>query len=92
MGGIMEKDEYKKLLKDRRVVEEINRHLWIESEKAGYDIGFEKAAADWLERFSQAWMQYHMPQRKNPVKKSPPAQPTSTQQAQSKKSFKKSSG
>ena len=39
---------HKELLKDRRVVEEINRHLWIESEKAGYDIGFDKAASDWL--------------------------------------------
>ena len=38
----------KHLLKNRKVVEEINRHLWIESEKAGYDIGFEKAAEDWL--------------------------------------------
>ncbi len=51
------------LLKDRRVVEEINRHLWIESEKAGCNIGFEKAAQDWLENFSKAWMTYHMPEK-----------------------------
>ncbi len=50
------------LLKNQRVVEEINRHLWIESEKAGCDIGFEKAKADWLNRFSKAWMAYHMPE------------------------------
>ena len=56
---------HKELLKDRRVVEEINRHLWIESEKAGYDIGFDKAASDWLEHFSKAWMQYHMPKKKS---------------------------
>ena len=49
------------LLKDRRVVEEINRHLWIESEKAGRDIGFDSAAKDWLEKFSKSWMSYHMP-------------------------------
>jgi len=52
------------LLKDKRVIEEINRHLWIESERAGYDIGFDNAAVDWLERFSKAWMTYHMPKKK----------------------------
>jgi hypothetical protein len=54
-----------KLLKNRKVIEEINRHRWIESEKAGHDIGFEKASMDWLERFSRAWMDYHMPNRKD---------------------------
>ena len=53
-----------KLLKNKKAVEEINRHRWIESEKAGHDIGFETASADWLEKFSAAWMQYHMPKRK----------------------------
>jgi len=53
-----------KLLKNRKVVEEINRHRWIESEKAGYDIGFDQASSDWLVKFSKAWMQYHMPKRK----------------------------
>ncbi len=51
----------KELLKDRRVVEEINRHLWIESERSGYDVGFDQAAQDWLSKFSKAWMDYHMP-------------------------------
>jgi hypothetical protein len=57
-----------KLLTNKQAVEEINRHRWIESEKAGYDIGFEAASLDWLERFSAAWMDYHMPQRKSPSK------------------------
>ena len=51
------------LLKDKRVVEEINRHLWLESERAGHDIGFENAASDWLQNFSKAWMDYHMPKK-----------------------------
>ncbi len=42
-------------------MEEIQRHLWIESEKAGQDIGFERAKEDWLKRFSVTWMEYHMP-------------------------------
>lgn len=66
----MNSEETKKLLNDRRVVEEIDRHRWIESEKVGYDIGFEKASTDWLERFSAAWMEYHMPKRKPTAKNS----------------------
>ena len=51
------------LLKDKRVIDEINRHLWLESERSGHDVGFENAAADWLERFSKAWMDYHTPKK-----------------------------
>jgi len=54
----------KKLLNNRKVIEEIHRHLWIESEKAGYDIGLNKAAQDWLKNFSKAWMRYHIPNNK----------------------------
>jgi len=60
----MTSETKKRLLKNKKVVEEINRHRWIESEKSGYDIGFEKASLDWLEKFSKAWMHYHMPSRK----------------------------
>ena len=35
---------YKEFLAER---EEILKHKWIESEKAGKDIGFEKALLDW---------------------------------------------
>lgn len=60
----MNDETAKKLLNNKKVVEEIDRHRWIESEKAGHDIGFERASADWLERFSRAWMDYHMPKQK----------------------------
>lgn len=60
----MNEETTKKLLNNKKVVEEINRHRWIESEKAGRDIGFDRASADWLERFSQAWMDYHMPKQR----------------------------
>ena len=36
---------YKEFLAER---EEILKHKWIESEKAGKDIGFEKALLDWI--------------------------------------------
>ena len=52
------------LLQDQRVLDEINKHLWIESEKTGHDIGFEAAAEDWLSRYAKAWMDYHLPQQK----------------------------
>ncbi len=35
--------------------EEILRHKWIESEKAGYDIGFEKALVDWIMHHRGGW-------------------------------------
>lgn len=59
----------KELLKNREVVEEIERHKWFESERAGYDVGFENAAEDWLKKFSVAWLSYNMPAQ---VKNLPP--------------------
>lgn len=38
--------------------EEILRHKWYESEKAGYDIGFERALADWIVRHRTKWRKY----------------------------------
>ena len=48
----------KKLLRNRKVIAEINRHKWLESEIAGYDIGFESAAEDWLKKHAVAWVKY----------------------------------
>jgi hypothetical protein len=35
--------------------EEILKHKWIESEKVGYDIGFERALTDWIVRHRSKW-------------------------------------
>jgi hypothetical protein len=43
---------YKEFLAER---EEILRHKWIESEKAGRDIGFERALLDWIMRYRSGW-------------------------------------
>ncbi len=43
---------YKEFLAER---EEILRHKWIESEKAGHDIGFEKALLDWIVKYRSEW-------------------------------------
>ena len=43
---------YKEFLAER---EEILRHKWIESEKAGHDIGFERALLDWIVKHRSNW-------------------------------------
>ena len=35
--------------------EEILKHKWIESEKAGRDIGFEQALTDWIIKHRASW-------------------------------------
>jgi len=35
--------------------EEIKKYKWIESEKAGRDIGWERAAREWLQRHFPGW-------------------------------------
>ena len=37
---------------------EILRHKWIESEKAGRDIGFEKALIHWMMNHRTQWRQF----------------------------------
>jgi hypothetical protein len=43
---------YKELLAERA---EILKHKWIESEKAGKDIGFERALLDWIVKHRSNW-------------------------------------
>ena len=43
---------YKEFLAER---EEILRHKWIESEKLGQDIGFERALLDWIVKYRSTW-------------------------------------
>ena len=35
--------------------EEILKHKWIESEKVGHDIGFERALTDWIIKHRANW-------------------------------------
>jgi hypothetical protein len=46
---------YREFLAER---EEILRHKWIESEKQGRDIGFEKALLDWMLKHRTTWRQF----------------------------------
>ncbi|MGC6423829.1 MAG: hypothetical protein ACON4O_02440 [Lentimonas sp.] len=43
---------YQEFLAER---EEILRHKWLESEKQGKDIGFERALLDWIRQHRQDW-------------------------------------
>jgi hypothetical protein len=43
---------YKEFLAERA---EILKHKWIESEKAGKDIGFERALLDWILKHRSDW-------------------------------------
>ena len=38
--------------------EEILKHKWIESEKAGYDIGFERALTEWIIKHRSRWRKH----------------------------------
>lgn len=43
---------YREFLVER---EEIMRHKWLKSEKAGIDIGFEEALTDWMINHRAQW-------------------------------------
>ena len=45
--------------------EEILRHKWFESEKAGYDIGFERALTDWIIKHRAKWRKSRQQQTQN---------------------------
>jgi hypothetical protein len=56
------KDEIKSLVTGSKYYQEflaerteILKHKWIESEKAGYDIGFEKALIQWVSKYRENW-------------------------------------
>jgi hypothetical protein len=42
--------------------EEVLKHKWIESEKAGRDIGFERALTDWLLKHRSTWRKSRQPE------------------------------
>ena len=43
---------YQEFLAER---EEILRHKWLESERLGHDIGFERALLDWIRKHRESW-------------------------------------
>ena len=49
---VMNSALYREFLAER---EEILRHKWLESEKAGHDVGFERALLDWIVKHRSNW-------------------------------------
>lgn len=49
---------YQEFLAER---EEILRHKWLESERLGYDIGFERALLDWIRKHREGWRKSRRP-------------------------------
>ena len=65
----MKISDLREVLKDKRVIEEINKHLWIESQKAGYSIGLERATDEWLRLYATDWLKYHQPEKYKKIKR-----------------------
>ncbi len=56
---------YQEFLAERA---EILKHKWIESEKAGQDIGFERALTDWIVRHRSKWRRQRQKENKGSPK------------------------
>lgn len=69
---------YQEFLAER---EEILKHKWLESERLGYDIGFERALLDWIRKHRESWRaarrQQSGPAATAAVHTSPPFAPAS---------------
>lgn len=70
---------YQEFLAER---EEILRHKWLESERLGHDIGFERALLDWIRKHRESWRSARRAQSSpasaptgTPAGKSPAAKP-----------------
>jgi hypothetical protein len=59
---------YKEFLAER---EELLQHNWIEREKAGTDIGFEKALLDWILKHRSNWREKRMKEARAKTKAGP---------------------
>ena len=51
---------YREFLAERN---EILKHKWLESEKVGNDIGFEKALLDWIQKHRSNWRNFRKNKR-----------------------------
>ena len=52
-------------LRDPMALDEIRKHKWIESQKAGKEIGFATAAVDWVKKYGEQWKRIHIKEYKD---------------------------
>ena len=69
---------YQEFLAER---EEILRHKWLESERLGYDIGFERALLDWIRKHREGWRAARRAQLQSMYPQHPPQQQHSVVQS-----------
>jgi hypothetical protein len=60
---------YQEFLAER---EEILKHKWLESERLGYDIGFERALLDWIRKHRESWRAARRQQQQHSTSHSAP--------------------
>jgi hypothetical protein len=70
-GNLKDQTLYQEFLAERA---EILKHKWIESEKAGYDIGFERALSDWLANHRNGWLTHRSAMQSKPCELAPASQ------------------
>ena len=58
------KDKYS-YLNDPRALAEIRKHKWLESQKAGYEVGFATAAVDWIKKYGLEWRTLYAQETEN---------------------------
>ena len=49
---------------NQEVIEEIKKHKWIQSEKAGHDLNG-PASMEWIEKYYDLWLQSRLVREKN---------------------------
>jgi hypothetical protein len=54
-NSVEESSIYREFMAER---DEIFRHKWIESEKKGHDIGFDKALMEWIVKYRSEWRKH----------------------------------
>ena len=69
---------YQEFLAER---EEILRHKWLESERLGYDIGFERALLDWIRKHREGWRAARRAQLQSMYPPHPPQHQSSVTQS-----------
>ena len=69
---------YQEFLAER---EEILRHKWLESERLGYDIGFERALLDWIRKHREGWRAARRAQLQSMYPQQPPQHQRSAAQS-----------
>lgn len=61
--NVKESSIYKEFLALR---EEVNKHKWYESERAGKDIGWSRALLDWTFKFKSKWVKERRSKSRKP--------------------------